>query len=648
MFRKHYWIWLTLSIYISVCGSLDALAPHSQAAQLTINSKLGKQIASLPSSNYPKAHKKQHTPRSYQNHWIISVFKPFGLNHFFEPAFPKGMVQQWSQWGPKWKKFAKDQKKIFSKARFINVLMGLFTFSTTLILMVFVLTEGLTISVAIIWLLGLLGLIATKVLFDRLMQHLFEDFSFRFEQLLQHEKIKYSQSRMANPKIVAALESAQLWRLPFWANGQIRVIDVFLSFFAVVIAISILNPWLLLIFIPLFLIMLKVLGSWANNKNNTIESYRNASFALAQNNRIINYLGLPHKNKDISQGLLKRHQTYLNTKSRYDAILRLSVLLLLPLLGIILYFVFGLASAPLLLYIVALNFFGLFQLLDFLTVAHNGMATRKAVEDFSDEISDHPLIIQNHNWPKRVNDKDSLKAKDIQALELMLNHFYEEYRKVNGHTHIQTLKIQHQNVWAKRSNITAILGKSGSGKTSLLQLLASMLSLNAPDITIGPHSYKSQGRLNAYRSDEKAIAIDPSTINYQQLQKLVHYVSLDHFQEFKSIPPLTKSVEQRYRYYKKKLIPEGNPNESTASSGELVRIQLALILATNQAPFLMLDQPLQSLDPDHQNLVLKMLKQYAQKKHVAIVLTSPELNVHSPQLRLIDHTVALGLTQKAA
>lgn len=328
------------------------------------------------------------------------------------------------------------------------------------------------------------------------------------------------------------------------------------------------------------------------------------------------------------------------------------ILFLLPLVGVILVFAFGFTSAPLLLYIVSINFYGIFQLLDFITVAHNGMITRNHIESFSHEVSHHPLIINQSSWPdpvykQRLKYQHSFDKNRVKSLELNLKYFYEKFRKTKSSVHNKTLHLQNIHITSRRKQVIAFIGKSGSGKTTLLQLMASLLSLNSLKIKVGPHTYKSRGRLTLHYKDKDSFALTPASIRYQDLRKLIRYVSLDNFQYFKTLPPLSPRIKKRYSCYKKKLIPAGDPEEGTASSGELVRIQLALILATNTSPFLMLDQPLQSLDEDSQVLVLKTLKQYAKKKNVSIVIASPELLQHSKKLKWLDHTVSLDKIKRS-
>ena len=181
----------------------------------------------------------------------------------------------------------------------------------------------------------------------------------------------------------------------------------------------------------------------------------------------------------------------------------------------------------------------------------------------------------------------------------------------------ETLVLKNLTLDLEQSQKIAILGKTGSGKSSLLQLLVRNYDANQGQLLLAekPISAYSENTLR----NQICFLTQRVHVFSDTLRQNLQFASADEISDEKMIEVLhqvglSKLLEQEGKGLNLWLGDGGRP----LSGGEQRRLGLARILLNN-APILLLDEPTEGLDRETERQILRLILQHAENKTLIMV-----------------------------
>tara|TARA_B100000795_G_scaffold251476_1_gene220351 strand:- start:6075 stop:6878 length:804 start_codon:yes stop_codon:yes gene_type:complete len=177
--------------------------------------------------------------------------------------------------------------------------------------------------------------------------------------------------------------------------------------------------------------------------------------------------------------------------------------------------------------------------------------------------------------------------------------------------------------------VTAVLGPNGAGKSTLVKCIAGTLIPNKGSIELQGENIKdiSLEELACKRSYLN------QQFNYSIAYTVRDLVSMGRFPHYKMYP----SKEDKDIIYSAMellgVLPMADRNTNTLSGGELQRVHFARTLAqiwnNNEKgnKLLILDEPVNNLDPQYQHLILTIAKDFAVNYNVCVIIVLHDLNL---------------------
>jgi ABC-type polar amino acid transport system ATPase subunit len=187
-------------------------------------------------------------------------------------------------------------------------------------------------------------------------------------------------------------------------------------------------------------------------------------------------------------------------------------------------------------------------------------------------------------------------------------------RRLTKVTHI----LKHINLEIPTSKITLLLGKSGSGKTSILRCLAQLDRkyqgiLHFDNIDL--HSLKPKDRCQFIGFVPQSYALFPfMNVIDNCAHPLIVALKLDKKEAYERVEKILHSLgmDQLKHHY---------PHE--LSGGQQQRTAIVRALALNPT-FLLLDEPTSALDPENTELLVKIIHQL-KKEGKGIIISSQDM-----------------------
>lgn len=173
-----------------------------------------------------------------------------------------------------------------------------------------------------------------------------------------------------------------------------------------------------------------------------------------------------------------------------------------------------------------------------------------------------------------------------------------------------------------KSESLLILGKSGIGKTTLLHLLAGILSPDNGSIFINDNNISSfrNKKLDAFRGKhigiifQNTIAISSLTV-FENLQARLY---------FSGIPNQKEAIETILNQLD--LVSVKNQKPNTLSTGQLQRLGIALGVI-HEPDIILADEPTSSLDDENCELVIDLLKSQAKKSNANLIIITHDQRI---------------------
>lgn len=183
--------------------------------------------------------------------------------------------------------------------------------------------------------------------------------------------------------------------------------------------------------------------------------------------------------------------------------------------------------------------------------------------------------------------------------------------------------------------VVAVIGPNGAGKSTLVRVLAGLLRPRSGDVRIEGASLAALSRAEVARR----VAVVPQSLEtlfpftVREIVSLGRTARLDLFgrssgDDRAAIARALDALE---------LAPLAERRVDTISGGERQRVVLAMALA-QETPVLLLDEPTVHLDPAHQLATLRLLRQLARARGIAVLAVMHDLNLAA----LADRVVVLA------
>ncbi len=180
--------------------------------------------------------------------------------------------------------------------------------------------------------------------------------------------------------------------------------------------------------------------------------------------------------------------------------------------------------------------------------------------------------------------------------------------------------------------ILGVVGPNGSGKTSLLKLLAKVLRPHSGDMTLFGHHLDAMPHLEVARTVAFVPQESPQVFSFTVMETILmgrypHHHGATWSAGFSWESPEDVSIAEQAMQYTDLMHLAARP-VTDLSGGERQRCMIARALA--QAPrVLLLDEPTAFLDLQHQIAICAIIRRLKEERGLTVVLVSHDLNVAS-------------------
>lgn len=235
------------------------------------------------------------------------------------------------------------------------------------------------------------------------------------------------------------------------------------------------------------------------------------------------------------------------------------------------------------------------------------------------ELTDKSTINQN----QIIEDNDFIKKNDFDINKISFDCINFKYEK--------KIIFKNFNLKIKKNEFIGIYGKSGRGKSTLINILSGLIIPNKGTVYVNDNSiHNDYNLLKLYQSNigyvsQNTYILDGSITENITMNSNIEKINIPRLEE------VIKScqIEELYEFKDKDLGEMG----SKLSGGQIQRIGIARSMYINPK-LLILDEPTSSLDVETENRIINMINSFKTKK--IIILISHKKELLSKCDRIID------------
>ena len=218
----------------------------------------------------------------------------------------------------------------------------------------------------------------------------------------------------------------------------------------------------------------------------------------------------------------------------------------------------------------------------------------------------------------------------------------EEIENFSGHIEFKDVEFSYNegepvlegvNLTFEPGKVTAIVGKSGSGKTTILSLISKLYDANSGEILLDGKNINLLTEKTIHGNIGE-ISQSPYIFNASIRQNLL-FVKPDATEE-----ELVKVLKNAEIYKDVKKMPNGmdteiGENGVKLSGGQKQRVAIARLLLMN-SKVIVFDEATSALDNNSQNKIVEMLETYKENKTIIIVAHRLSTIVGADQIYMLD------------
>ena len=190
------------------------------------------------------------------------------------------------------------------------------------------------------------------------------------------------------------------------------------------------------------------------------------------------------------------------------------------------------------------------------------------------------------------------------------------------------------NLTAQKGTVTAIVGKTGSGKSTLMSLLLRLYDVDDGRILVNDHLL-SEIKINSLRSNI-AIALQQNNLFAATIADNIAYaqkdVSREQIIEASKIACADEFISELRDGYDTELGERGGK----LSTGQKQRLSIARAIVRD-TPILILDEPTSALDAETEHKVLRNLASWAQDRIIFLITHRYSTIQNADQIALIEN-----------
>ncbi len=219
-------------------------------------------------------------------------------------------------------------------------------------------------------------------------------------------------------------------------------------------------------------------------------------------------------------------------------------------------------------------------------------------------------------------------------MEVKFNNVYYTY---NEKTPLSKLVLGNINITFKEGTINGIIGRSGSGKTTMIELINALILPTKGNITVGSKVISRTRKIKNINNLRYRIGL---VFQYPEEQFFCKTVKEEI--EF-GMKYFKKNVKSMEKHVSDALLMVGLDdsylarNPYTLSSGEMRKVAIASILAFNPK-IVILDEPTIGLDNSSKENLIRIIKLLKNRYHKTIIIVSNDTDMLH---RISDHIVLL-------
>lgn len=191
-------------------------------------------------------------------------------------------------------------------------------------------------------------------------------------------------------------------------------------------------------------------------------------------------------------------------------------------------------------------------------------------------------------------------------------------------------------------SFVAIIGHTGSGKSTLIQHLNGLLTPTEGEVAIGPYTLNSEKKMKQMKQLRSEVGV---VFQYPEHQLFEETVEKDIAFGPKNFGIAERVIEKRIEEILPKVglskeILSRSPFE--LSGGQMRRVAIAGVLATNPKIYV-LDEPTAGLDPKGQKEMMEMFRTIHEEEKVTTVLVTHSME---DALKYADYIIILNKGEK--
>lgn len=192
--------------------------------------------------------------------------------------------------------------------------------------------------------------------------------------------------------------------------------------------------------------------------------------------------------------------------------------------------------------------------------------------------------------------------------------------------------LDHINCSFPAGKVTALVGVSGRGKTTMFNLLTQLYKTKSGEITIGDIPVTEYG-LSSYRRQFFVLTQQPVLFSGTVVENLVY--GLNYYPTFEQMTTALKEAQADFVFdFAEGLDTQLGEYGETLSGGQRQRLVIARALLSN-APYWLLDEAFSALDRQATADIMEIIKKAAKNRTVIIIAHDPSI------LQIADYVVVL-------